>query len=139
MRNSDDLEAVTRNFYAGADRADFDLMRQVVSPQVRACMGGQDLDRDAWMAAARAFMTAFPDGSHDFQEVIVAGDQVITRGIWRGTHTAEFHGIPATGRSIAIHLMHIDRWVDGRITEHYGQFDSVGLLQQLGAIPGAAS
>jgi predicted ester cyclase len=67
----------------------------------------------------------------------VSGNQVITRCVWRGTHKADFMGLPATGRSIAINIIHIDRWVDGLVTEHYGQFDSLGLMQQLGAIPDA--
>jgi predicted ester cyclase len=137
MNTSSDLEAMTRRFYAGADRADFAQMRELVSPAVRACMGGQALDLESWVAAAGGFMSAFPDGTHEILDLIVAGNQVVTRCIWRGTHTGAFHGIPATGRSITLNLIHIDRWVEGRIVEHDGQFDSLGLMQQLGVIPGA--
>jgi predicted ester cyclase len=89
------------------------------------------------MGTGKAFLTAFPDGAHEFQDVIVSGNQVVTRCVWSGTHTHDFMGIPATGRSIAINVIHIDRWVDGRITEHFGQFDSLGMMQQLGVIPSA--
>jgi hypothetical protein len=34
-------------------------------------MGGQDLDRDGWMGTGKAFLTAFPDGAHEFQDVIM--------------------------------------------------------------------
>jgi hypothetical protein len=39
------------------------------------------------------------------------------------------------GKAFAINIIHIDRWVEGRVTEHFGQFDSLGLMQQLGVVP----
>ena len=136
MSNSQELEALTRRFYAALDAVALDTALQLASPDVRACMGGQNLDRDAWMATGKAFMTAFPDGKHEFHDVIVAGNQVVTRCVWSGTHLGDFMGMPASKRSVSINVIHIDRWVDGCIVEHFGQFDSLGLMQQLGAIPG---
>jgi steroid delta-isomerase-like uncharacterized protein len=136
MSSSEELETLTRRFYAALDAVDLDTATQLTSPDVRACMGGQDLDRDSWMATGKAFMTAFPDGTHEIQDLIVSGNQVTTRCVWSGTHQGDFMGIPASKHSVAINVIHIDRWVDGRIAEHFGQFDSLGLMQQLGAIPG---
>ena len=48
-----------------------------------------------------------------------------------GTHTGDFQGLPATGRVIKISLTMIDKFVDGQLVEHYGDFDSAGLMQQL--------
>lgn len=137
MSNSKELEALVRRFHAVMDAGDWDQMRKLVSPGISARVGGQDLGYDAYLGMGRAFMAAFPDGTHDLKEQIVVGDRVITKIVWRGTHKGDFQGIPATGRSIAIDLVKIDRWVDGRLTEHYAQFDSLGLMQQLGVIPGA--
>jgi predicted ester cyclase len=44
--------------------------------------------------------------------------------------------MPASGRAVAIDIVMIDRWVDGRVVEHFGSFDSLGMMQQLGAFPG---
>ena len=134
MINPNELEALTRRLYAAFDAAELDEATQLVAPDAYACMGGQDLDRDSWMSTGKAFMTAFPDGTHEIQDLIVSGNRVITRCVWSGTHRGDFMGIPATMRPIAINVIHIDRWVDGRVVEHFGQFDSLGLMQQLGAI-----
>jgi len=46
-----------------------------------------------------------------------------------------FQGLPATGRSVTIAVMHIDRLVDGKVVEHWGQGDQAGMMRQLGIIP----
>ena len=44
-------------------------------------------------------------------------------------------GIPATGKTVAVPGVEIDRVVNGQIIEHWLVVDQMGLLQQLGAIP----
>ena len=63
-------------------------------------------------------------------------DHGCVRGVWRGTHKGPFQGIPASGSAVAIDMMIIDRIVDGRIVEHFVQLDAMGLMQQIGAMPG---
>ena len=64
-------------------------------------------------------------------------DLVITLKAFRGTHTGELMGIPPRGREIEILVMDVVRVADGRIVEHWGLVDRLGLLHQLGAIPQA--
>ena len=44
-------------------------------------------------------------------------------------------GIPPTGKSVEISGIAIDRFSDGKIAESWGNWDTMGLLQQLGAVP----
>ena len=55
--------------------------------------------------------------------------------VFHGTHTGELLGIPPTGREVEILVIDVVRVADGRIVEHWGIVDRLGLLQQLGAIP----
>jgi len=55
----------------------------------------------------------------------------------RGTHNGTFFGVPATGRPIKVQAMNFYRFSNGQIIEEYGQPDMLGLLQQIGAVPGA--
>jgi steroid delta-isomerase-like uncharacterized protein len=139
MSNSKEIGTLARRFMDAMDGNNWDQILELVDPEVRVGVGGHDLDRDAFLGMGRMFMAAFPDGTHEVQDLIVAGDQVIIRKLWKGTHQCDFQGIPATGRSVAMKEITIERWVDGRMTEHYSQFDSLGLMQQLGVIPGAAA
>ena len=52
-----------------------------------------------------------------------------------GTHQNDFQGIPPTGKAIDLEGYVLDRFVDGKIVEHRAMFDTMTLLQQLGAIP----
>jgi steroid delta-isomerase-like uncharacterized protein len=67
------------------------------------------------------------------------GDFVATRYTARGTHDAEFMGIPPTGREGAVSGICISRFRDGMIVEEWDSWDALGLLQQLGALPVSAA
>jgi steroid delta-isomerase-like uncharacterized protein len=80
-------------------------------------------------------VAAFPDFRADIEDLIAEGDKVVARMIFRGTHTgSEFMGIPPSGQSFAFTATAIFRIANGKIVEHWGEEDSVGWLQQLGAM-----
>ena len=79
--------------------------------------------------------TAFPDMRWSAEEQIAEGDKVVTRFEWTGTHQAEFFGVPATGRSVKVWGIVIDRFAGGKIKETRIIMDTLGLLMQLGAFP----
>lgn len=81
------------------------------------------------------FSDAFADGRHVFDHVVTQGDTLATIGRYQGTHTGDLTGVPATGRTIDMAVMHIDRVVDGRIIEHRGIGDIDGMWEQLGVTP----
>jgi hypothetical protein len=58
----------------------------------------------------------------------------VTCGTFTATHLGEFQGLPPTGKQISLSIMHIDRVEDGKIVEHWGQGDALGLMQQLGIV-----
>ena len=93
------------------------------------------MDRDGHRHFIRQLRTAFPDLTEAVTATIVEGDRVVTRVVTTGTHLAEFSGVPATGRSIRIESVNIDRVEDGRIRERWLIADGLTLLQQIGAIP----
>ncbi len=91
--------------------------------------------RDGWNINRKMFRAAFPDGTWTAEDVFAEGDLVVGRYTFRGTHLGEFFGIPATGRRITVSNIHIGRIVDGKIVEHWGNGDDLGMMQQLGALP----
>jgi steroid delta-isomerase-like uncharacterized protein len=84
----------------------------------------------------RMYRAAFPDLRMVPEDVIVSGDKVVARVRVTGTHKGAFMGLPPTGRRVEVQLIDIIRFgADGRGREHWGVFDQLGMLQQLGAIP----
>jgi steroid delta-isomerase-like uncharacterized protein len=81
------------------------------------------------------FRSAFPDFKATIDDLIAEGDKVVIRQTWTGTHKGEFMGMPPTGKRMSIGVIDIIRIVGGKFVEHWGQMDSMGMMQQLGAIP----
>jgi steroid delta-isomerase-like uncharacterized protein len=81
------------------------------------------------------YLTAFPDVQVTVGDLIAEGDRVVARLVYTGTHQGDFLGIPPTGRRITVTATDIIRIADGKMVEHWGNSDQLGLLQQLGAIP----
>lgn len=104
---------------------DFDLVGEIMSPDYA----------EHEKQFAPMWLTIFPDAQFAVEEMIAEGDKVVSRVTFRGTHQAEYKGIPATGRSVEVKAVWIHRLAGGRIVEgkQWGFVDWLGLLQQLGA------
>jgi steroid delta-isomerase-like uncharacterized protein len=92
-------------------------------------------DREGVKQLTAMLRGAFPDFRATIDDMVAEGDKVVMRMTWRGTHKGEFMGIPPTGKSVSFGVIDIIRIAGGKFVEHWGQMDSMGLMQQLGAIP----
>jgi steroid delta-isomerase-like uncharacterized protein len=86
------------------------------------------------------YRNAFPDCHLQIDEAISAGDRVVVRFTYSGTHRGDLEGIPPTGRSVQGKGIDVLHMLDGRIVASYSQWDALGLMQQLGVVtlPGKA-
>jgi predicted ester cyclase len=92
------------------------------------------LDSEAWTRFLAGFVEAFPDLQLSVEDAVGEGDLVAQRVHFRGTHTGEFQGLPPTQRKVSFSGLELNRFVDGRVSEHWFQMDALGLLQQLGLV-----
>ena len=78
----------------------------------------------------------FPDGQVTLDRVIESGDYVATEYTGRGTHTGTLvtgmGEIPATGRSVTLHLCDITEIKDGKVQSQRTYFDTGSMMAQLG-------
>jgi steroid delta-isomerase-like uncharacterized protein len=87
----------------------------------------------------RMYIAAFPDLRMDAEDVLTSGDKVVARVRCTGTHKGEFMGMPATGKGVDVQAIDIVRFGDdGLAHEHWGVFDVMAMMQQLGAVPTGA-
>jgi predicted ester cyclase len=104
----------------------------------RQAGGAGDLDLEALRAFAHEFRMAFPDFHDTIDLQLAEGDLVATRFTSGGTHEGVFQGIAPTGRKLSWTGTVIDRVAEDRIVESWGNWDMMGMLQQLGARVAAA-
>jgi predicted ester cyclase len=98
----------------------------------------EPLDSEAWKQFLGGFSEAFPDLQLTVEDAVGEGDLVAQRIRFAGTHRGEFQGLPPTNRKVEFSGLELNRFVDGRVAEHWFQMDSLTLLQQLGltVVPG---
>ena len=96
---------------------------------------GLAADREGYKEFVRMEFDAFADVSCVAEDVVAEGDKVAGRWTWRGTHKGEFMGVAPTGKQVTLTGICINRVVDGKIVEEWGEMDMLGLMQQLGAVP----
>jgi predicted ester cyclase len=96
---------------------------------------GQTPGRDGIKKAFAEFHAAFPDMQMSVEDMLAEGDKVACRIVSRMTHRGDFQGIRATGKPVTLTGIDILRIVNGTVIERWGEFDNLGFLQQLGAMP----
>jgi predicted ester cyclase len=82
----------------------------------------------------RMFKEGFPNQQIRAEEVLVCGDRVISRWSWTGTHSGRFVGVLASGVHASFSGIDIERVETGRIYEHWGAEDMLGLMNGIGAV-----
>ncbi|GAC1558433.1 MAG: hypothetical protein NVS9B9_21310 [Ktedonobacteraceae bacterium] len=81
------------------------------------------------------YRTAFPDIHFTIEDQIAEGDLVASRWTGTGTHQGPLMGIPPSSKRVSITGMTITHFASGKATESWGSYDTLGMLQQIGAIP----
>jgi steroid delta-isomerase-like uncharacterized protein len=92
---------------------------------------GREANRRFWTG----FFAALPDLTATMEDLVVSGDRVVGRFIYRGTHRGDFMGIPASGRPVEMRSIDIWRVADDMFVEHWDELNTLELLQQMGALP----
>jgi len=98
---------------------------------------GLPVGPEAARQTARQLRDAFGDLRFDIELEVAEDDKVVQLVTMRGRHTGALAGRPPTGRSFAVRHAYIWRIEQGRIVEHWGSRDDLGLLRQL-RIPASA-
>src|SRR5579859_5684340 len=83
---------------------------------------------------ASVLRTAFPDFSLTIEDLVVDGDKVWARQRGGGTNLGSFFGKPPTGRKAFIEVFDVCRFEDGKMVEHWGVPDQLGMMLELGLV-----
>jgi steroid delta-isomerase-like uncharacterized protein len=108
------------------------LAEDLAMPKV---MAGMPAGLEGAKQVHQKTLLGMPDWHTVIDELIAEGDKVAARITMTGTHTGNFWGFPASGKKVKFTGIYIVRIQDGKIVEHWGEEDSISLLQQLGLMP----
>jgi steroid delta-isomerase-like uncharacterized protein len=138
---SEDLKAIARREVEMFSTGDYSIADEIYSEDyvahdptkpepIRGIEGAKE--------EAAGYRAAFSDLTLTIENQVAEGEYVVTRWTARGTHDGELEGIAPTGTSATVTGISITRVVDGKIVEDHTEWDALGLMTQLGAIPAPA-
>ena len=129
-----------KRFVEFINTANVQLAQELISADATFYVPGQSEAMhgpEGYLAIIGMMRSGFPDIQWSLEDKVVEENKVAARFIMTGTHNGTFFGVPPTGKTIKVQAINFYRFSNGQIVEEYGQPDMLGLLQQIGAMPGA--
>jgi steroid delta-isomerase-like uncharacterized protein len=133
--NTEQNKAIVRRFIEESANQDQSAYKDLMATDFVAHLASGAQNRESFLMHSSAFTQAFSEISITIKEQVAEADLVMTQTTWRGTHTSEFRGLPASGKQIAISAYMTERIRDGKVVEHWSLFDQMSMMQQLGVLP----
>lgn len=118
-------------------KGDYSVLDRDFAPEFKATglRGPEVYDLDQYREFIEEIRTAFPDISITFDEEVAEGNKVVTSHTLRGTHKGEFMGVEPTNKKCEVQGISLDEYENGKLVRSESQWDALGLMRQLGALP----
>ena len=130
---AEDVKATARKFIQEQDRLRGGPSDELCTEGYVAYLASfPPMGLDGHKQFTAAFYAGFPDLAHTIEEVIAEGDRVAMTIRFTGTNTESFMGNPPSGKPIDFEGLVLMRIASGKVAELHGQFDQMGVLQQIG-------
>jgi steroid delta-isomerase-like uncharacterized protein len=137
---SEENKALVRRYFEEIwDKGNLDLIDELFTTDfVRhgpTATEGEVRGPEGFKGLVSTYRTALPDLRVPIEDLIAEGDRVVTRWTARGTHQGELMGNAPTGNQASVSGILIDRISGGKIEEEWVDYDTLHLMQQIGAVP----
>ena len=105
---------------------------------------GEKVGRNGIRMVMEDIFRTFPDAKLEIQNLVVVGDSVVVRAVFKGTHRGKgvlpvnggmLVGVEPTGKSFAVSHIHWFQLRDYKIIAHYANRDDIEMMRQLGLSP----
>ncbi len=137
LRHTDDQRHNVATFaaviQAGFNEGNFDALDGLFTTDfVEHQRGFPTPDLDGLKRDIASLRRSIPDIHLEIADTIVEGDKIcfILRG--QGTHGGPLGPLPASGTHLTIDVIDVCRFREGKIAEHWGVADRMGIMEQIG-------
>ena len=97
--------------------------------------GGKVTGPEAYKQVVQMYRAAFPDLHISINDQVAEGDKLVTRWTATGTHKGALMGIAPTGKRSTVTGISVEHYKDGKAAAAWNNWDTLGMLQQLGVVP----
>ncbi|MEO8572215.1 MAG: ester cyclase [Chloroflexota bacterium] len=134
--STQDNIAATRRIIGAISSGDVAALDELVSADCVEHQRGNNPGREGAKEVSRTLHRWMSDFSLTIEDLVADGDKVWTRNRARGVNTGSVMGNPPTGKAFESDVIDILRFENGQLVEHWGIADQLGLMLQLGIVPG---
>jgi len=132
-------KAIVRRLYEEVwNKRKLEVVNELLSPS-HALQGpnifGSSMGPEAYKRQVLRFLESYPDLCWTIEDTIAEKDKVVACWTISGTHKGDFMGVPATNKKISVDGMTIHHIAGGKIMDSNINWDALGMMQQLGAVP----
>ena len=127
---------IAKAWFAGIDSNNFDSVKNLMdgkhtfhNPMTPAPVG-----IDQHIGTMQMMTTSFR-GQHHLKLLINEGEYVTVKGTWKGIHSGEFNGVPATNKPVEFSFIDIFHIVNGKVADEYFEMNPMSIMMQIGAAP----
>ena len=120
----------------GFSKGDLGVVDELVAADCHEHQRGLKTGAEGVKDTIRTLRTWFSDFRLTIEDIAEVGDKVWIRVRGSGTNTGPVMGRPATGRRIEVDVIDIGRFEGGKLVEHWGVPDQLGMMLQLGLVGG---
>lgn len=136
MSAEQNIVAFRRLIDEGFSGGSLDVVDEVVDPYCITHQRGHGQGATGVKESISTLHRWFADFRLEIEALVAQDDYVWARSVSSGTHTGRMMGHQPTGKRIGVYVFDCCRFENGRIVEHWGVPDQLGVLQQIGAVPG---
>jgi predicted ester cyclase len=130
--SKENLRRLERLLLEGFGRGDMSVLDEVVAEDLIEHQRGMPQGREGLKSVIRTLRRAFPDLRYEVVQMAADGEKVWGHFRSRGTNDGSFMGNPPTRKTMQIDVIDIARFEEGKLVEHWGVPDRLGILMQLG-------
>jgi steroid delta-isomerase-like uncharacterized protein len=120
-------------FVEGRESAVDELLTDDFTPHT---WGPMPEGKQGLLDAIKRVSAGITDPTMTIEDVVAEADRVAVRLTSSAIQSGPFMGLPPSGKRYTIGEIHIFRIRDGKVAEHWHQADFLGMMRQLGAMPG---
>jgi predicted ester cyclase len=137
MTTSEQNKAIVQQLIAAMNKGSTAEYTQLYCPNcILRGLGSRDISGPESLKEFNLFMhSAFPDIQYTLEEIVAEGDRVAWRFLAQGTHSGQSKGIRPTGKKVTVNGIVMNKFADGRVSEHWLLLDGLDMFRQIGFLP----
>ena len=134
--STEENKSIMRRGYEALNQRNFSFFDEMCTPDFVFHYASRKIEGpEAFKQFLSMWSNAFPDLHFTVDDIVAEGDMVVVRHTAHGTHQGELMGIPSTGKRVTTTGIVICHVMNGKAVEEWMNADTLGILQQIGAIP----